>query len=60
MQAIQIPASKENEMETCVLCGKTTEVPRNLSVEKREFYVEGAGQLCQSCYYELYIRKGRE
>ena len=46
---------KENvEMEKCVLCGKETDVPMNMSIDLRKNYVEGAGQLCDGCYLKLY------
>lgn len=41
--------SKAIEYEICVSCGKLTGVPKNLIVQKREFYIEGAGQLCEKC-----------
>jgi recombinational DNA repair protein (RecF pathway) len=37
------------EYEVCVGCGEVTNVPKNLIVQKREFYIEGAGQLCEKC-----------
>jgi len=36
--------------ENCVMCDKTTNVPRNLHIDYRANYVEGAGQLCFECY----------
>ena len=38
-----------NELERCVLCGKTTEVRKDTPVELRDDYIEGAGQLCHNC-----------
>lgn len=40
----------EPEFETCVICGKETNVPVKQHVDFRDFYIEGAGQLCKSCY----------
>lgn len=37
-------------LESCVLCGKTTDVPRDLHVDSRIGYIEGSGQLCLDCY----------
>ena len=38
-----------NEMEICILCGKATTVPKNLHIDMRNHYIEGAGQLCNEC-----------
>ena len=48
-----------NPVEKCVLCG--AEAPYRLStpISQREFYVEGSGQICKKCYYEIYIKKDR-
>ena len=40
---------ENSEMEKCILCGKKTNVPKNLHIDFRDFYVEGAGQLCYEC-----------
>ena len=37
------------QFERCVSCGALTNVPVNTLVQKREFYIEGAGQLCTKC-----------
>jgi len=42
------------EMENCVSCGEETRVPKILNTDARAFYVEGAGQLCESCYNKVY------
>lgn len=47
----------EEELERCVLCGETTTVPVSLSVDAREEYVIGVGQLCEQCYISLYHKK---
>lgn len=43
----------ESEFETCVLCGKTTEVLRAEPVQNRADYVEGCGQLCPDCAQKI-------
>lgn len=48
-----ITASKT---ERCVICGKNTHVPIDLHIDLRSNYIEGAGQLCEACYKELYTR----
>lgn len=40
------------ETEKCVLCGEGTGIPRSCSIydpQRNGNYVEGAGQLCESC-----------
>ena len=41
------------EMDKCVSCGKETKYPKNLNIDYREHYVEGAGQLCDECAEKL-------
>ena len=43
----------ETEYEFCVLCRKQTDVERNMPIDLRTCYVEGAGQLCLSCWKQL-------
>lgn len=43
--------------ETCVLCGQETAYDFKTPITQREFYVEGAGQLCRRCFRELYSEK---
>ncbi|MEK6912847.1 MAG: hypothetical protein AABX26_02730 [Nanoarchaeota archaeon] len=40
--------------ETCICCGKLTDVRRDTSVDVRACYVEGAGQLATDCYERIY------
>ena len=40
--------------ETCVSCNTITEVLVNEPVTTRLHYVEGAGQLCKTCYTQVY------
>jgi len=40
----------ENPIEMCVSCGKETQYRFNDHIDLRNGYVEGAGQLCTSCY----------
>lgn len=41
--------------EYCVLCGGLTGATKEQPLSKREYYIEGAGQLCRKCYQELYV-----
>ncbi len=40
--------------ETCIRCGRETEYEVSTPVTVRRYYVEGSGQLCEKCFYELY------
>lgn len=42
--------SSENIFETCVICGKQTDVLINTHIDYRYGYVEGSGQCCRKCY----------
>lgn len=47
-------SSESGTLETCVSCGKQTDIPKERNISERRFYIEGAGQLCRDCYYQLY------
>ena len=40
--------------EFCTICNEETNVPKARPVSERRFYVEAAGQLCRTCFYESY------
>jgi len=40
--------------EKCVTCWEDTEYTRGTNIHFRNFYVEGAGQLCKKCYINIY------
>ena len=42
------------EFERCVVCNKLTDVKVDTPIQKRMYYVEGAGQLDAGCYGETY------
>ena len=42
------------ELETCVLCWKLTDVRKDTPIYRRICYVEGGGQLHPRCYEEVY------
>jgi hypothetical protein len=42
--------ARANEFEHCILCGVETSVKIGTHIDMRIGYVEGAGQLCPSCY----------
>lgn len=47
---------KERAKEKCVLCWKEVEYSLDTPIEARQFYVEGAGQLCEACYKECLLK----
>ena len=47
---IDRPPYKIDEYDCCILCGKETVYKRSTHIDMRHGYVEGAGQLCASCY----------
>lgn len=40
--------------ELCIRCGKPTIYRPNTPITLRRYFVEGSGQLCEKCFYELY------
>lgn len=47
-------------IEKCIRCNKPTPYDIDYSITQRHYYIDGSGQLCQSCYEVLYVRgKGR-
>ena len=44
----------KREFESCILCKKLLDIPKIQSITCRQFYIEGAGQLCEECYRDLY------
>ena len=46
--------AQNHTRERCVLCGKETDVPVSLPIDRRNCYVEGSGQLCRGCWQRVY------
>mgnify|MGYP007070202862 CR=1 FL=1 len=44
-----------DEIERCVLCGRKTGYLRSEHIELRQYYIEGAGQLCKKCFMTFQI-----
>ena len=44
----------KDEKEKCVSCGKETKYSKDTHIDLRNYYVEGAGQLCDDCGKKLY------
>ena len=47
---------QDTTYETCVVCRQETDVKKDTPIKDRYHYVEGSGQLCSDCYYEVYIK----
>lgn len=45
------------EKERCVRCGKQTPYDINTPITTRLFFIEGAGQLCEACWNQLWPTK---
>jgi len=44
----------EEEKEKCVYCNSITPYKKSDDISIRDYYVEGAGQLCITCFFETY------
>jgi len=45
---------EEIKMDKCVLCDDETPYTENTHIKYRNYYVEGAGQLCSECFHKVY------
>lgn len=50
---------KDDKVDRCVLCGKATDYSKDTHVANRDYYVDGAGQLCPDCYKDVYLKDKR-
>ena len=50
---MSIPIMKKDR-DKCVACDKETPYDKEEHIDKRYHYVEGAGQLCKTCWNEIY------
>ena len=49
-----------DKAEYCVICTGETGYVFSTPVQNRKYYVEGCGQLCESCYRDAYASVERE
>jgi len=42
------------KLDKCVLCNADTPYTEHTHIDYRNFYVEGAGELCVECYDKVY------
>jgi len=54
MHKYDIKLMKKEEKEKCVYCGSLTNYRKGDNIAIRQHYIEGAGQLCDSCYDGIY------
>ena len=47
------------ETEKCIMCSVDTGIAVDTHIDTREYYVEGAGQLCEKCWLETYKQATR-
>jgi len=40
---------KKIEYEICVSCGGITDIPKDMHIDFRRNYIQGAGQVCPKC-----------
>ncbi len=50
-------SNRKPEIEKCVNCGAETPYFINTLVDLRDYYVDGAGQLCKKCFEKIYNKK---
>ena len=48
--ALEAEMREKGEYDTCIMCGVETPYKRNVHIDMRTGYIEGAGQLCSKCY----------
>jgi hypothetical protein len=54
IEAFNIYETKNSQMDHCIKCNKVTIYSKDTHVSQREYYVEGAGQLCPECWNKIY------
>lgn len=42
--------------DKCIICNDETIFDNDEHIDKRNWYVEGAGQLCEDCYNSIYFK----
>ena len=43
--------------DNCVFCNKDTQIASCTNVDMRNYYIDGAGQLCDECFVGIYDKK---
>lgn len=58
MKKMKTPTTDNKEY--CIVCDEDTTYFKSDHVDERNYYVEGAGQLCEKCYYKIYYKEKYE
>lgn len=48
---------KEKMKEKCIMCSKVTDYYITDNIDRRNYYVEGCGQLCKECFDKVYLKE---
>ena len=51
--SFKVSLKNNTEKDKCVKCGEITMYEKNVHIDRRMGYIEGAGQLCVSCDKEF-------
>lgn len=43
--------------ESCIRCGEPTDILIDTPIDRRKYFVEGAGQMCEKCWIEVYDKE---
>ena len=54
-----VPFIPENLIDTCYICSTETIYQKNTPISCRDFYVKELGQLCPTCFNNLYYTNSR-
>jgi hypothetical protein len=47
------------EKDKCVMCGAETQYNKSTHIDNRDYYIEGVGQLCRECYFNIYENRNK-
>ena len=50
--SFKVSLKDNTEKDKCVKCGEITMYEKNVHIDRRMGYVEGAGQLCNGCFIQ--------
>ncbi len=50
--SFKVSLKDNTEKDKCVKCGEITMYEKNVHIDRRMGYIEGAGQLCNECFIQ--------
>ena len=50
--SFKVSLKDNTEKDKCVKCGEITMYEKNVHIDRRMGYIEGAGQLCNGCFIQ--------